>query len=103
MFCKKGEDSIEHFVHCAAIQNLFPHHLKQGSPPKVPVAHFFLMGMDGRHRITFARAIYAIYKIHNEFRHSKDHSDFRRCCLRVIADIPLKREFRVAWQEILCP
>jgi len=103
MFCRKGEDSIEHFVHCPSIHGLFPRYLKSGNPPKVPVGHFFLRDLDGRHRITFALVIYAIYRIHNEFRHSTDHSDFKRCCLRVIADVPLRPEFSKAWKEILCP
>ena len=103
MFCKAGEDSIEHFVHCKAIQQLFPSYLRTGNPPKVPVANFFLRGLDGRHRLTFALVIYAIYRIHNEFRHSSDHTDFKRCCLRIITDVPLRPEFVLAWKEILCP
>ena len=101
MFCKAGEDSIEHFLFCPAIQQLFPSYLKTGNPPKVPVASFFLRGLDGRHRVTFAVVIYAIYCIHNEFRHSTDHSDFKRCVLRAIADVPLRPEFTKAWKECL--
>ena len=103
MFCKAGEDNIEHFVHCKAIQQLFPLYLRTGNPPKVPVVKFFLRGLDGRHCLTFALVIYAIYRIHNKFRHSSDHTDFKRCCLRIIADVPLRPEFVKAWKEILCP
>jgi len=101
MFCKLGEDSIEHFVHCQTVNSLLPSYLKKGNPPKVPVAHFFLRDLDGKHRIIFALIVYGIYAIHNEFRHSTDHSDFKRCVLRVIADVPLRPEFTKAWKECL--
>ena len=101
MFCKSGKDSIEHIVHCQMVHSMFPSYLKKGRPPKVRVANFFLRDVDGKHRIVFALVVYAIYSIHNEYRHSKDHSDFRRCCLCVIADVPLRPEFSKVWKECL--
>ena len=102
MFCRNGEDSIEHLVYCTSVQDLFPSCLKSGHPPRVPVERFFLREMDGKHRIVFALVIYGIYTIHNEFRPSIDHSDFKRCFLRAIADVPLKPEFGRAWRDIMC-
>jgi len=81
MFCKTGdaEDSIEHFIYCRAIQDLLPSSMKVYHANRVPPSHFFLQGLDGRHRLTFALILYGIYTVHNELRHSNNHTDFKRC------------------------
>ena len=101
MFCQRGEDSIEHIVHCQAVNSLFPSYLKKVNPPKVPVANFFLRELDGKHRLIFALVVYGIYAVHNGFRHSTNHSEFKRRVMRMIADVTLRPAFTKAWKESL--
>ena len=57
------EDSIEHIIQCDAIQDLFPCSMKTNHAKGVPPSHFFFYGLDGRHRLTFALMLYAIYSV----------------------------------------
>jgi len=103
MFCKSdgAEDSIEHFVFCRSIQDLFPSSLRTDHPDRVPLKYFFLHDLDGRHRLTFALIIYSIYAVHNDFRHSANHSDFKKCIYQSIADVHMNKQIRCAVSEIL--
>ena len=103
LFCKDkdADDSIEHFVHCPAIQSLFPQHMKQGPRSRVPVSSFFLRQLDGRHRLTFALLVYALYAVHNDFRNSTNHQDFARCVFHNLAEAKVRREICTAAAEIL--
>jgi len=103
MFCKTGEaeDRIEHFIYCNAIQDLFPSSMKMHHANRVPPSHFFLQGLDGRHRLTFALILYAVYTVHNEFRHSDNHTDFKRCVMTSLLDVSVNKQIRKAVTDIL--
>ena len=102
-FCRnpKAEDSIEHLLFCPAVHAIFPGHLKRGTPARVPVECFFLHGLDGRHRVVFAIILYAIYSVHNDFRHTHDRRDFKLCVQRTASDIQMRLEVRRALHECL--
>ena len=99
LFCRQpaASDCIEHLVVCQAVQDLFPSHLKKGSPPRIPVANFFLIGHDDTHRIVFALVIYALYTLHNEFRHTSDRHEFRRRIHHIMHDASSSRD----WEKVL--
>ena len=102
-FCnnEKAENSIEHIIHCRAVQQLFPDSMKYGNPPRVPVWSFFLFKLDTKDRIIFALIVYAIYTVHNDFRNSNDHSDFRKCVFRVLADVKLQpAQNKILWEVL---
>ena len=103
MFCREesSEDSIEHFVHCKAIQNLFPGSMKILPMNTIPASHFFLHNLDGRRRLVFALVLYAIYTVHNDFRHSNNHSDFNKCVITSLLDVRMNRQIREAVMDIL--
>ena len=98
-FCKniQAEDSIEHLLFCPAVHDLFPVRMKIGNPARVPVAHFFMFQPDGKHKMVFALMVYAIYAVHNEFRHSNDHRQFKLCVYRMLGDINVRLEIKRAF------
>ena len=62
---------------------------------------FFLFKLDTKHSIIFALMIYAIYTVHNEFRNSTDHRDFRKCVFRVLADVKLQpTQSKILWEVL---
>ena len=105
MFCNNASavDSIEHFIHCPAVHDLYPMRWKAGQPPRVPAAHFFLFRLDNKSRVAFALMNYATYAVHNSFRHSNVHTDFKLCVYRMLGDIPFKLEVKKALWETLGP
>ena len=103
MFCGnvEAEDRIEHIIQCDAIQDLFPASLKTNHAKRVPPSHFFFYGLDGRHRLTFALMLYAIYSVHNDFRHSLNHTDFKQCVMTTLLDVQVNKQIRRAVVDIL--
>lgn len=103
MFCREesSEDSIEHFVHCKATQNMFPESMKVRPMNTIPGSHFFPHNLDGRHRLVFALVLYAIYTAHNDFRHSSNHSDFKKCVITSLLDVRMNKQIREAVMDIL--
>ena len=103
LFCSmnNAEHSIEHLVYCPAVHDLFPDSLKTDSAHRVPLTSFFLIGLDGRHRLTFALILYALYGVHNDFRHSRNHKDFKLCVFQVLFDTDMNQQVRRAVSDIL--
>ena len=91
-------------MHCKVVRSLFPANLLSGNPPKMPVASFFLLGLEGKQRMAMALVIYALYTLHNELRHTSagiTPQDFRKSVYRVVAEVDLHHAFKEAWHEIL--
>ena len=82
---------------------MFPIRLKSGSPARIPVSHLFLHQLDGRHKIVYALMVYAIYAVHNDFRHNANKQDFTKCVYRVPGDVNVRLEIRRAVWDILGP
>ena len=84
-----------------AVHDLFPNALKTDAANRVPVKHFFLLGLDGRHRLTFALILYALFAVHNDFRHSKNHTDFKTRVFQTVFDTNINPSIRRAVLDIL--
>ena len=103
LFCKgdKAEDSIEHIVYCKTVQDLFPSSLRTEHTSRVPLKHFFLHDLEGRQRLTFALIVYSLYAVHNDFRHSTNRTEFKKCVYQNIADVQMNKQIRRAASELL--
>ena len=106
-FCKNesAEDSIEHFVYCPAVHGLFPESWKSGNPPRIPLRNLFLFGLSGEQRLAVALIMYALYSVHNEYRHSNHRHDFKNTVFRIIAEVYLQPRLKpvlnmlVSWHQ----
>ena len=65
------------------------------------LVHVFFYGLDGRHRLTVALTLYAIYSVHNDFRHSNNHTDFKLCVMTALLDVHVNKQIRRAVADIL--
>ena len=102
-FCSNldAQDSIEHFVHCPKVHDLFPQALRTDARSKIPIKHFFLFGLDGKHRLTYALLLYALYAVHNDIRHSTDNTDFKLCVRQHILESGVHASIRQVATDIL--
>ena len=102
LFCSQegSEDSLEHILVCPFIHSLSPPSFKKGAPPRLPIKHFFLFGLDGKHRIAMAVFVFALYTMHNELRHSADKSERRHCISRIAGDACARPAMRHAWRDV---
>ena len=102
LFCNAdvSEDSIEHILKCDFVHSLFPRCLKKGSPPRVPLKHFFLFGLDGKHKIAFGLMIFALYTMHNNLRHDPNKTELRLCIRRIAGEVRLKPPYQKIWEDV---
>ena len=102
LFCNAdgSEDSIEHILKCDFVHSLFPRCLKKGSPPRVPLKHFFLFGLDGKHKIAFGLMNFALYTMHNNLRHDPSKTELRQCIRRIAGEVRLKPPYQKIWEDV---
>ena len=62
--------------------------------------HFFLFGLDGKHKIGMSLFIFGLYTMHNEIRHHPDKTDFKKCFMRVCGEVHLRPCLQSVWNEI---
>ena len=66
----------------------------------MPVKHFFLFGLDGKHKLAFGLMVYALYTMHNDLRHNPDRTELRQCIMRIAGEVRLQTSRRRAWEDV---
>ena len=66
----------------------------------MPVKHFFLFGLDGKHKLAFGLMVYALYTMHNDLRHNPDRTELRQCIMRIAGEVRLQTSHRRVWEDV---
>ena len=99
LFCKQpySTDSLEHILICHKLRDLF-----HDSWHNNFVRRLFLVDGDGKECITHAFAVYAIYCLHNEMRHTNTPNEVALHIKwnRVLVELPITSKSKHVLQDI---
>ena len=103
LFCNHvhSEDSLEHILVCKEIQTVFPQHLKEGSPPRLPLGYWFLQRGPPSTQILMGCIVFALYQLHNSFRHGGPKGVLKDQLFKLLVDIRFTKPPKGFWQELL--